>query len=872
MAADQWRKGCNSREQHKAKKKNIGLLQDDSDVNSHISLEWDGNQNMVVAKRDQIGISRRNLKPFFDFAFNSVNTLADVFAVPEGIYDLENLEDVLSYEVWNTHLSENEKNHLMELLPSGQEAEEVVQALLAGDCFDFGNPLLKWGAALCSGDFHPDAILRREQYLITDKKTFYNELQMYHNDMIAYLQKLKERCASCKDPEKEIVQNMWRLRIDVEKPIFSHANESRLHDLEENAMVTSESCSWEKACSSDNQISSVNKGGEFQNRIREKGFLKDKGRNLWVTPDGALNAGARSKKGDNLHKRNIHSSDGAKYMSYVKISKKQYEIVKNLKQSGKSIQSMSLERVLGNLDNFVVQPYEVFVEEEQKKLHQHWLQLAIKDIPAAYANWIETHLHRWQMTKSLEKDMKRRLKSLIEDDKGNHNLEHVLQDEIDIGATNCQSPMEDDEKSVPSLLHGDECNPTDMEDDEKSVPGFIQGDECNPTDMEEDDKSPQKLTRGHECNPTDIDSDEHFSAESDNDSEKHIIIESDHFPPNVPDYTENLNTADTPVNEGAQLCASGDVWKAVNVPHSYYDSTTCHAYSSASELSLAHLQVNQVQQTHLGAMESDLPVRDSGKDLVHIQSENGSFSSYRNQDQNEMLQSLFKGQSMLSYNPDKKQTGLDFQPPANVFIGDGQFSAHFEEQQHQSLPLEQGQKRESEVYMQPRLTENIYPDGGRYLISRPEHSAPVEVQDWAVNSVRMPGPQQSHLHGGEVSSHNWFSGGTSATSQTIGNGTNADQSLFSVLSHCNQLQSSSPYHPVASAEQFISSRSYGTVGGVTPRSGNVVPQAGPELDYLGGREAATPMMHDDMQWMNLPHQNSGLRDPMGKPFLRSWNP
>ena len=43
-------------------------------------------------------------------------------------------------QVWNTHLSENEKNHLMQLLPSGQEAEEVLQALLAGDCFDFGSP------------------------------------------------------------------------------------------------------------------------------------------------------------------------------------------------------------------------------------------------------------------------------------------------------------------------------------------------------------------------------------------------------------------------------------------------------------------------------------------------------------------------------------------------------------------------------------------------------------------------------------------------------------------------------------------------------------------------------------------------------------
>ena len=33
--------------------------------------------------------------------------------------------------------------------------------------------------------------------------------------MIAYLQKLKERCASCKDPEQEIVQNMWRLMLTV---------------------------------------------------------------------------------------------------------------------------------------------------------------------------------------------------------------------------------------------------------------------------------------------------------------------------------------------------------------------------------------------------------------------------------------------------------------------------------------------------------------------------------------------------------------------------------------------------------------------------------------------------------------------------------
>lgn len=55
----------------------------------------------------------------------------------------------------------------------------------------------------------------------------------------------------------------------MEKYSSSHANESRFCELDENATPTSESGSWvadEKACCSDNQISSVNKGGELQKR------------------------------------------------------------------------------------------------------------------------------------------------------------------------------------------------------------------------------------------------------------------------------------------------------------------------------------------------------------------------------------------------------------------------------------------------------------------------------------------------------------------------------------------------------------------------------------------------------------------------------
>lgn len=57
----------------------------------------------------------------------------------------------------------------------------------------------------------------------------------------------------------------------MDKRIASSANDPRFHVLEDNATAaaSSESCSWvadEKACSSDNQNSSVIKGGDLKNR------------------------------------------------------------------------------------------------------------------------------------------------------------------------------------------------------------------------------------------------------------------------------------------------------------------------------------------------------------------------------------------------------------------------------------------------------------------------------------------------------------------------------------------------------------------------------------------------------------------------------
>nr|VDD19190.1 unnamed protein product [Brassica oleracea] len=99
---------------------------------------------------------------------------------------------------------------------------------------------------------------------------------------------------------------------------------------------------------------------------------KEKSQSPLVAQENAVNVGVKAREKEKLQKLSVQQSDGAKYMSYLKISKKQHQIVTSMKQSGKSIQSRALNRILGNVNDLDVQPYGVFVEEEQKKLNAHW--------------------------------------------------------------------------------------------------------------------------------------------------------------------------------------------------------------------------------------------------------------------------------------------------------------------------------------------------------------------------------------------------------------------------------------------------------------------------------------------------------------------
>ncbi|GMI93946.1 hypothetical protein like AT5G13950 [Hibiscus trionum] len=908
MGADQQRKrlnrasiaGCNFQGQYRNKKKRLESLQNDLNTKSCISLEWDENQKKVVAKRDQIGLSQRHVKPFTDSTKHYNSALADVLTLPNEIFDLDNLTEVLSYEVWQTLLSENERNLLMQFLPTGTDKEHVLQALLAGDSFHFGTPFLKWGSLVCSGHLHPDAVIQEEQRLKAEKKAYYSELQDYHNDIIDYLQKLKVKWESCKDPEQEIVHKLWRSRRAGEKGVFSHSNEPKPVNLEQEATVTSESCSWaadERACSSDNQNSSVVKGGKLQRRICEKGFIKEKDRNLLIALDDTQTVEARPRKGDKIHRCNIQQSDGAKYMSYVKISKKQHELIKNMRQSTRSIQSKSLNHILGDIGSLHVLPYEIFEEEELRNLHEHWLRLVKEDLPAVYASRREIQLQKREIAKLLEQEMEEKLNPVFEDeveedtgklqDQENDvgtNLdvvgaqkddpERLIEDQKDAEAIESESNMEEEDGPDKLLEDQKDAEATESKSsmEEESVPALLQN------------QSPQQISSinsGYMHNCEDIKSEN-----------KENLLKSDDAFSDLSESSMKLRTAGATINQEVHVSSAENVWSAYSVSHSHHDSTTGHEYTSCSGLPLTH-QANEDRQNHMIGLESGLHEQSTGKVLLHGHPEDVSFSSYTNQDRSELLQSFFKDQVILPYHSEQKQAGLVFQSPKNVLMEDGDFNGQFLEQLRPSLPLEERPKRQEEVYVQQNMSENVYSDGsqGRYLPPRQEHLPSGNMQDWGVNPSHMLAPFQHQLNSGELLNQNWFTEehqagvaggwagsdsfrGPSQSIPIVRENNSADQSLFSIVSQCNQLGSRNPYESMGSTEHLIQQRSNVT-------NGSSIEQAGSHpLDFLGGRDASMSVMADEMGWMNMAHQNTVAslhEDPMamamamGKPFPRSWN-
>lgn len=371
------------------------------------------------------------------------------------------------------------------------------------------------------------------------------------------------------------------------------------------------------------------------------------------------------------------------------------------------------------------------------------------------------------------------------------------------------------------------------------------------------------------------------------DSNKNILSKRDDSSQNKIEYAKIVNSHDDSISEGVPFSSDGHAWQASEMPH-YHDSSVSHDYT-ANGLSLVNPQVNEEQQTQVISLDSNLHLEDPGKEFLHRQSDDGPFSSCQSQDRIDFLQSLIKGKGVNSYHPEQKCAGSSFQTSSNVMMGDDKFSSHFKEPLQTSLTLDQGNRRASEVYMPESMSGNIYSERGRYLIPRQDalSLSKGNITNWAAKSTGMAAPPRPHVNTGDFIGHNWFSSdhqvrlgwngsnnvGLSSHSLGTGSGGNSDQSLFSVLSHCSQLRSGSPYESVRRPDQFLAPGAYGMLDAGTPRINAVVPPSSHPLDYFSGRDTPSAVVPNDMTWVSLPPPppDPALNDQMGKPYLRSWN-
>ncbi|KAL5995720.1 hypothetical protein ACLOJK_025788 [Asimina triloba] len=439
------RNTCDFQQQYRSKVKKSGnSSQNVLNMRSHISLEWDVTQKKAIAKRDQIGIAWSDMAAFADSGYKPKMGLADVFCVPREIFGLEDLTRVLSYEVWETFLSESERELLSQFLPRGADIEAAVQLLLMGDNLHFGNSFLRWGALLCSGNLHPDAVLLRDQDLKANKKAYYSELQEYRNDIIKTLQQWKDMWIRSRDPEKEIVEEMWR------KGVVKHKQNGSIFASESSTPIPN----------SRREIIPLDSDGHAGNAARHASFLK---------PIVEGHAG-------------ISELDSNLSTSTLWGNKQKYHQVQKSNKHGNIIQSRSLNLTLDDAKNSRAKPPKVS-EEEEKKLQDYWLMVTRRDIPPAFSHWKERQFQRKQYRKLLEQEiMEMKESSTDEDEEERPEISHEEQgynEEINMqnheensSPLSCSTDHSKSPQQIPSLNshHEDAYISLDSENCNQEIP------------------------------------------------------------------------------------------------------------------------------------------------------------------------------------------------------------------------------------------------------------------------------------------------------------------------------------------------------------------------------------------------------------------
>lgn len=121
-------------------------------------------------------------------------------SIPLELYDLPGLGDVLSMNVWNDCLSEEERFNLAKYLPDMDQETfmRTLKQLFTGCNFHFGSPISKLFDMLKGGLCEPRVALYRQGLHFFQKRQHYHLLRKHQNSMVTNLYQIRDAWTSCR--------------------------------------------------------------------------------------------------------------------------------------------------------------------------------------------------------------------------------------------------------------------------------------------------------------------------------------------------------------------------------------------------------------------------------------------------------------------------------------------------------------------------------------------------------------------------------------------------------------------------------------------------------------------------------------------------
>ncbi|EEF29571.1 nfrkb, putative [Ricinus communis] len=121
-------------------------------------------------------------------------------SVPFELYDLSGLEDILSVDVWNDVLTEDERFSLTKYLPDLDQYTfmRTLKELFEGQNFHFGSPIKKLFEMLKGGLCEPRVALYREGLNFFQKRQHYHLLRKHQNNMVTNLCQIRDAWFNCR--------------------------------------------------------------------------------------------------------------------------------------------------------------------------------------------------------------------------------------------------------------------------------------------------------------------------------------------------------------------------------------------------------------------------------------------------------------------------------------------------------------------------------------------------------------------------------------------------------------------------------------------------------------------------------------------------